>query len=299
MPRRERLPDTRQVDHPQVQRRRPRRLHHRRPVPRRPARRAVHHHGQGRQHDRRPDGLLRHGRLDEPAIRRAARSVRQQVLAHALRADGATPRTPTSASPRASSTTSSAGWASRSCPATRKPAWASLPTRRRAERAGSSSTPTATTRTRSRARRQEGRRAERSGASPRSRDRRSRKAAAAKAKPTSATGDSRRQPRPPAPSPTADSQRPRQRSRQRPRERPHGNGHGNGDISAALLARAGVMLKDARPEHRPQRAIRRLPIRRPGLRQLRRDHRPQRQLLPLPQLRQQHGLFVTFNRDAR
>ena len=31
-PRRERLPDTRQVDHPQVQRRRPRRLHHRRPV---------------------------------------------------------------------------------------------------------------------------------------------------------------------------------------------------------------------------------------------------------------------------
>jgi hypothetical protein len=29
------------------------------------------------------------------------------------------------------------------------------------------------------------------------------------------------------------------------------------------------------------------------VRQLRRDHRSQRQLLPLPQLRQQHGLFVT------
>ena len=50
VPRRERLPDTRQVDHAQVQRRRPRGLHHRRPVRRRPAGRAVHHHGQGREH---------------------------------------------------------------------------------------------------------------------------------------------------------------------------------------------------------------------------------------------------------
>ena len=89
VPRRERLPDTRKIDHPQVQRRRPRGLHHRRPVRRRPAGRAVHHHGQGREHDRRPDGLLRHGRVDEPAIRRAAGSVREQVLAHPLRADGA------------------------------------------------------------------------------------------------------------------------------------------------------------------------------------------------------------------
>ena len=77
------------VDHPQVQHRRPRGLHHRRPVRRRPAGRAVHHHGQGREHDRRPDGLLRHGRLDEPAIRRAAGGVCEQVLAHPLRADGA------------------------------------------------------------------------------------------------------------------------------------------------------------------------------------------------------------------
>ena len=89
VPRRERLPDTRQERHPQVQRRRPRGLHHGRPVRRRPAGRVVHHHGQGREHDRRSDGLLWHGRLDELAVRRAAGSVREQVLAHALRADGA------------------------------------------------------------------------------------------------------------------------------------------------------------------------------------------------------------------
>ena len=76
------------VDHPQVQHLGPRGLHHRGPVSRRPARRAVHHHGQGREHDRRADGLLRHGRFDEPAIRRAAGGVREQVLAHPLRADG-------------------------------------------------------------------------------------------------------------------------------------------------------------------------------------------------------------------
>ena len=43
-----------------------------------------------------------------------------------------TRRTRTSASPRASSTTSSAGSASRSCPATRKPAWACCRRRKRA-----------------------------------------------------------------------------------------------------------------------------------------------------------------------
>ncbi len=61
-------------------------------------------------------------RLDEPAIRRAARGLRPQVLATCASSRRATPRTRTSASPRASSTTSSAGSASRSCPATRKPA---------------------------------------------------------------------------------------------------------------------------------------------------------------------------------
>ena len=76
------------IDHAQVQHLRARGLHHRGAVSRRPARRAVHHHGQGREHDRRPDGLLRHGGVDEPAIRRAAGGVREQVLAHPLRADG-------------------------------------------------------------------------------------------------------------------------------------------------------------------------------------------------------------------
>ena len=41
------------------------------------------------------------------------------------------------------------------------------------------------------------------------------------------------------------------------------NGHsrrGHGDISAALLARAGVMPKDDGPSTGPQRAVRRLPI---------------------------------------
>ena len=48
----------------------------------------------------------------------------------------------------------------------------------------------------------------------------------------------------------------------------------------------------ARHRLQPQRAVRQVPGRRPALRQLRRDHRAHRQLLPLPQLRQQHGMFV-------
>ena len=102
----------------QVQRLGPRGLHHRGPLSRRPAGRAVYHHGQGGQHHRRADGLFRHGRVDELAVRRAAGGVRQQVLAHPLRADGLYEESPTSRSPRASWTTSSAGWASRSCRAT-------------------------------------------------------------------------------------------------------------------------------------------------------------------------------------
>ena len=81
-PRRERLPDTRQS------------ITHKFSVAghegyitvglyrRRPPRRAVHHDGQGRQHDRRPDGLLRHRGLDEPAIRRAARSATCDKFSH-------------------------------------------------------------------------------------------------------------------------------------------------------------------------------------------------------------------------
>ena len=43
---------------------------------------------------------------------------------------------------------------------------------------------------------------------------------------------------------------------------------------------------------RPQPAVRQVSGRRPGVRQLRRHYSPQRQLLPVPQLRQQHGMFV-------
>ena len=72
----------------QVQRRRPRGLYQRGPVPGRAAGRVVHHDGQGGQHRRRLDGLLRHRHLDLPAVRRAAGGAGQQVLAHAVRADG-------------------------------------------------------------------------------------------------------------------------------------------------------------------------------------------------------------------
>jgi len=47
-----------------------------------------HHDGQGGKHHRRPDGLFWDGRLDEHAIRRAAGSVCEQVLAYPVRADG-------------------------------------------------------------------------------------------------------------------------------------------------------------------------------------------------------------------
>ena len=73
----------------------------------------------------------------------------------------------------------------------------------------------------------------------------------------------------------------------------HANGNGNGEINIQLLCPRRRHAQRRRPHHRPQRAVRRLPIGRPGLRQLRRDHRPQRQLLPLPQLRQQHGLQLS------
>ncbi len=87
--------------HPQVQRLRPRRLHHRRPLPRWPPRRVVPHDGQRRQHDRRPDGRLRHQRLDEPAIRRAPRRLRAASSATCASSPRVTPRTRTSASPKA------------------------------------------------------------------------------------------------------------------------------------------------------------------------------------------------------
>ena len=59
-------------DHPQVRHRRPRGLHHRRPVPGRPARRDLPQDGQGRVHGQWPDGLLRDLGLGGAPVRRAA-----------------------------------------------------------------------------------------------------------------------------------------------------------------------------------------------------------------------------------
>ena len=64
---------------PQVRHPGSRGLHQRRLLPRRPARRAVHHDGQGGLDDRRPDGRAGDGHLDRPAVRRAAGGLRQQV----------------------------------------------------------------------------------------------------------------------------------------------------------------------------------------------------------------------------
>ena len=107
--------------HPQVRHRRPRRLPHRRPVRGRPARRAVHHDGQGRLDHRRPDGQHRHAR---PAWRcNTACRWRRWSGSSPTSASSppASPRTPTSATPPPSPTTSSAGWPCSSSPATAKP----------------------------------------------------------------------------------------------------------------------------------------------------------------------------------
>ena len=86
-PVRHRMPDTRIVVDPQVRDRRSRRLHHRRPVRRRPAGRALHHHVEGRQHHRRPDGHRRHAHLDRAAIRRAAGEPGEEVRLSTIRAE--------------------------------------------------------------------------------------------------------------------------------------------------------------------------------------------------------------------
>ena len=65
--------------YPQVQYPGSRGLRNRRFLPRRAAGRSVHHDGQRRLDDRRPDGRPGDVDLDRPAIRRAARSLRQQV----------------------------------------------------------------------------------------------------------------------------------------------------------------------------------------------------------------------------
>ena len=75
------------VPHAQVFHRRPRRLHHGRPVRGRNAWRSVHLHGQGRLHHQRPDGQLRHQHQLRAAIRRAAEVFRRQVQPRSFRAE--------------------------------------------------------------------------------------------------------------------------------------------------------------------------------------------------------------------
>ncbi len=73
---------------PEVPRRRVRGLHPRRPVRRRDARRHLRGHREGGHDARRPHELVHDLRLARPPVRRAARGLRLEVLAHALRAGG-------------------------------------------------------------------------------------------------------------------------------------------------------------------------------------------------------------------
>ena len=73
-------------DRPQVPRRRVRGLHPRRRLRRRHPGRHLPRHREGRHDARRPDELVHDLRLARPPVRRAARGVRLEVLAHALRA---------------------------------------------------------------------------------------------------------------------------------------------------------------------------------------------------------------------
>ena len=106
--------------HAQVRHRRPRRLSHRRLVRRRPARRIVHHDGEGRFHHRRPDGQHRHAHQHGAAIWRAAGGARAQIRAPAFRAERLHEKSRKSATPRPSPITFSAGWRCNSFPVTAK-----------------------------------------------------------------------------------------------------------------------------------------------------------------------------------
>ena len=72
---------------PQVQGRRVRGLHPRRPVRRRHARRHLRGHREGGHDARRPDELVHDLRLARPPVRGAARGLRLEVQPHALRAE--------------------------------------------------------------------------------------------------------------------------------------------------------------------------------------------------------------------
>ena len=101
--------------HAQVRDRRPRGLHHRRPVPGRAARRDLPQDGQGGLDGQRPDGHA--GDLGQPGapVRRAAEGRREQVRPRAVRAQRLHRQPARSRSRSRSSTTSSAGWAPGSC----------------------------------------------------------------------------------------------------------------------------------------------------------------------------------------
>ena len=80
------------IDHPQVQHRRARGLHHRRQIHRRHGRRDLpHRHRQGGLDDARAAQRLRHRDLARPAVRGAARRLRAEVQLHALRPGGHDP----------------------------------------------------------------------------------------------------------------------------------------------------------------------------------------------------------------
>ena len=83
---RHRLPGRARLHHPQVLHRRPRGLHHRRPLSHRAAGRNLHQDGQGGLHRLRPDGRLRHLHLARPAAWRAAQGAVREVRPHPLRA---------------------------------------------------------------------------------------------------------------------------------------------------------------------------------------------------------------------
>ena len=74
--------------HPQVRDRRPRGLHHGRPLPGRPARRDLPQDGQGGLDRLGPDGQLRDDDLGGAPVRRAAQGPRQQVRPRPVRAVG-------------------------------------------------------------------------------------------------------------------------------------------------------------------------------------------------------------------
>ena len=98
-----------QRDRAQVPRRRVRGLHPRRRLRRRQPGRHLRRHREGRDDAAGPDELADDRGLDGPAVRRAARGLRLEALASALRAVRARRTTPTSAPRSRSPTTSSAG----------------------------------------------------------------------------------------------------------------------------------------------------------------------------------------------